>query len=243
MNARDVIYMIYKEKEQSVTSMGIEFADFTASLSHELNHVLLLASGYAGEDYHKGLQLEFVRKEQLNDLYRQNVYQYGDFCWIDFDDIEALDRLEAQEKAELLYLGHYKEALNSPFFNKLNNRFAYLAHDDGWYNKVFHKDKADYLEAMCHIIPNKLKKYKRSLLPMGLDLGNQLLSLAKEGILVDSYRSIKSRSSLEIPFYIIGEVKDLDDMYNNMERYKAKAGSVYGLVFHNKQWTIKSYQE
>lgn len=45
MKTRNVIYMIYNEKEQSVTSMGIEFAEFTASLSHELNHILLLASG------------------------------------------------------------------------------------------------------------------------------------------------------------------------------------------------------
>ncbi|CAM4451516.1 hypothetical protein FHS16_004094 [Paenibacillus endophyticus] len=243
MKTRDVIYMIYNEKEQSVTSTGIAFADFATSLSQQLNHVLLLVSGYAGEDYHKGLQLEFVRKEHLNDLYQQNVYQYGNFCWIDFDQVEALDRLDAQEKAELLYLGHYKKALNGPFFSKLNNRFVYLAHDDGWYNKVFHKDKTDYLDAMCHIIPNKLKKYKRGLLPMGLDLANQLLSLAQEGILVDSYRSIKSRSSLEVPLYIIGEVMDFDDVHNDMERYKAKAGSVYWLVFHNKQWTIRSYQE
>lgn len=115
MKTKDVIYMIYNENEQSVTSMGIEFIDFINCLTIEPNNILLLASGYTGEDFHYGLRLEFVRRENLNDLYRENVYSYGDFCWVDFDEIITLDDLTPHEKAELLYLGHYKQPLNSPF--------------------------------------------------------------------------------------------------------------------------------
>jgi hypothetical protein len=242
MKNKDVIYIIYNEEEQSATSMGIEFIDFGNSLTMELNNVLLLASGYIGEDFHSGIGLEFVRKEHLSGLYKENVYSYGDFCWVDFDGIASLDNLEPQEKAELLYLGHYKKALRSPFFDKLNNKFVYLAHDDGWYNKVFHKDKNDYIDMLRHLFPNRLKTYKKNVQPLSLDVGQQLVSLARDGLLIDLYRTIKSRNGVEIPFNVIGKIMDFDDVYNNMERHKAKAKSEYWLLYKNNQWMIKSYQ-
>ncbi|ULO06511.1 hypothetical protein H1230_26445 [Paenibacillus sp. 19GGS1-52] len=242
MKTKDVIYMIYNEKEQSLTSMGIEFIDFINSLTNELNNVLLLASGYTGEDFHYGLRLEYLRKEHLSDLYKENVHHYGDFCWMDFDNVASLDNLEPQEKAELLYLGHYKEALSSPFFEKLNNKYVYLAHDDGWFNKVFYKDKNDFIDVLRRLISNRLKSYKKNVAPLSHDVGEQLALLAKDGILVDLYRVIKSRNSLEIPFSVIGKIMDFDDVYNNMERHKAKANLEYWLMYKNNEWMIMSYR-
>ena len=40
---------------------------------------------------------------------RDGVYNYGDFCWVDFDEMEGLNELPGQILAELLYLGHVKE--------------------------------------------------------------------------------------------------------------------------------------
>jgi hypothetical protein len=166
MKKRDVIYMIYNEGEQSVTSAGIEFSDFINCLSIELNHILLLASGYFGADYHPGLRLDFVRNEQLHDLYKENVYSYGDFCWIDFDEVSSLDQLEPHEAAELLYLGHYKQPLGNPFFEKLNNKFVYLAHDDGWFNKIYYKDINQSVDVLRHLVSNRLKSYRRNVPPV-----------------------------------------------------------------------------
>ncbi|WP_268625163.1 hypothetical protein [Paenibacillus alvei] len=244
MKTRDVIYMIYNENEQSVTSMGIEFIDFINGLTTEPNNILLLASEYIGADYHYGLRLEFVRKENLNDLYKENVYSYGDFCWIDFDEITTLDKLEPYEKAELLYLGHYKQPLRSPFFEKLNNKFVYLAHDDGWFNKIFYKDKNQYIDVLASLVSNRLKSYRQDVLPLSRDIAEQLMLFAKDGILVDFYRNriIKSRKSIEIPFHVIGENMNFDDIYNNMERHKAKAESEYWLVYSKNEWSIRSYK-
>ncbi|MEK5255256.1 hypothetical protein NST74_17470 [Paenibacillus sp. FSL F4-0125] len=242
MKTKDVIYMIYNENEQSVTSMGIEFIDFINCLTIEPNNILLLASGYTGEDFHYGLRLEFVRRENLNDLYRENVYSYGDFCWVDFDEIITLDDLTPHEKAELLYLGHYKQPLNSPFFEKLNNKFAYLAHDDGWFNKIFYKDKNQYIDVLGRLVSDRLKSYRKNVSPLSQDMGEQLTLFAKDGILINFYRIIKSRNSIEIPFNIIGRIMDFDDVYNNMERHKAKANSEYWLVYKKEEWAIKSYK-
>ncbi|TCN01328.1 hypothetical protein EV294_101782 [Paenibacillus sp. BK033] len=242
MKSKDIIYMIYNEDEQSVTSMGIEFTDFINCFTFELNYILLLASGYAGEDFHSGVGLEFVTSENLNDLYNENVYSYGDFCWVDFNTVSALDNLVPQEKAELLYLSHYKQPLASPFFDKLDNKIVYLAHDDGWFNKIFYKDINNYIEVLRHLISFRLKSYKKNVRSLNVDVAEELAQMARDGILIDLYKLIKSRNGVEIPFNVIGKVYDFDDVYTNMERYKAKARLEYWLVYKNKEWSIKSYR-
>ncbi|MNT73390.1 hypothetical protein D3C72_2120890 [compost metagenome] len=54
---------------------------------------------------------------------------------------------------------------------------------------------------------------------------------ARDGILIELSRIIKSGNSVEIPITIIGKNMDFDDVYNNMERHKAKAKSEYWLVY------------
>ncbi|AIQ65428.1 hypothetical protein PSTEL_22255 [Paenibacillus stellifer] len=239
MKSRDIIYMIYNEIEQSVTSSGIEFREFINCLPVEPKHILLLASGYLGGDYHPELRLDYVRNEHLNDLYKENVYSYGDFCWVDFDEIGSLDQLEPHEKAELLYLGHYKQPLGNPFFEKLDNRFVYLAHDDGWFNRVFFKDINQSINMLRHLIPHKLTAYRRHVPPLSMDTGEQLMLLARDGILIELSRIIKARNSVEIPFTIIGQNMDFDDVYNNMERHKTKAKAEYWLVHCKNEWVIR----
>lgn len=143
----------------------------------------------------------------------------------------------------MLYLGHFKQPLNSAFFDKLNNKFAYLAHDDGWYNKIYIKDKNDHIETLANLLPYKLKPYrKKAVRRLNHDVAEQILEFAKDGILIDLYRTIKLRSSIEIPLNIIGQIGDFDDVYNNMERYKSKAKREYWLIYKKNQWIIKSYQ-
>jgi hypothetical protein len=41
---------------------------------------------------------------------------------------------------EILYLPHFGKSLITPFFNRINNNFVYLAHDDGWFCKLYCND-------------------------------------------------------------------------------------------------------
>jgi hypothetical protein len=62
---------------------------------------------------------------------------------------------------------------------------------------------------------------------------------ARDGLLIELSRIIKSRNSVEIPITILGKIMDFDDMYNNIERHKAKAKSEYWLVYRKKEWRIR----
>lgn len=242
MKTKDIIYMIYNETEESITSMGIEFQDFVQALPTDLNNLLLLKSGFIGKDYHYGLRLEYVRKENLEDLYKENVYSYGDFCWVDFESVEGLDELEPREMAELFYLGHLKKPVNSPFFEALKNKYAYLAHDDGWGNKTFYREKSDCLDVVRNLLPNRLESYKkRNVQPLNDEAAEQLLEMANNGLLIDLYQMIKSKNRVDIPIHEIGIIMDFNDVYDNMERYKAKANQLAWLTYTNKQWKINRY--
>ena len=46
--------------------------------------------------------------------------------WIDFSDVTMLKELTPLEISELLYFGHMKNSLHSPFFYKLQNDFVFL---------------------------------------------------------------------------------------------------------------------
>lgn len=50
-----------------------------------------------------------------------------DLCWIDFCDERKLNLLTPQEQAELLYIGHKKEPIRSPFYHQLQNKYVYLS--------------------------------------------------------------------------------------------------------------------
>lgn len=242
MKTRDILYMIHNDTEQSVTSMGMEFREFVSSLATGLQHVLLLESGYFGHDFHIGHQLEYVTNPNLPDLYQDNVYSYGNFCWVDFNDIPALDLLEPQEIAELLYLGHLKKPMHRPFWDKLGNRFAYLAHDDGWYNKIYYRDRGDYTAMLRNLFSLKLKGYtKKAIPPLSQAAAEQLMEHALGGVLIQMHRTLKSRSGVEIPYIVIGRYTDFDDVYNSMERYIGRARNEHWLICKNGEWSIKSY--
>ncbi|MDG0795069.1 hypothetical protein OMP38_32760 [Cohnella ginsengisoli] len=158
---------------------------------------------------------------------------------MDFAEAPALDQLEPQEKAELLYLGHYKQPLKSPFFDKLRNQFTYLAHDDGWFNKVFYKDARLYADMLTRLVANRLKPYGIDVPPLGQDVGERLTAFAKNGVLIESSRVVKSHADVEIPLHVIGKFMDYDDLYNNIEKYKSEARSQHWLAYKDGEWSLR----
>src|SRR5690606_13912669 len=106
--------------------------------------------------FHMNTKFDYVNQENIKQLITDNVYDYGDFCWLDFDDEEKLDLLSNEEIAELLFLGHMKNHLRAPFYGKLSNRFAYLADEDGLLNKTYYKSWVDFYHVLGTSIALKL---------------------------------------------------------------------------------------
>lgn len=239
---RDIIYINADLDESWVLYYGIEFKEFFAALPGSLSNLLLLAHDYYwGSLRSSSSFLDYVIGEQITDLAKQDIYMYGDFCWVDFDHESAIDLLEPQEIAELLYLSHMNKPLGSPFFSKLNNRFAYCAHDDGWRCKLYCRELREFAEVIANIVKSTVSTSKRrKIYPMTDELKTHFIKLSEDGLLIDFHNVSKEDRRISIPIYTIGKLDDMDDMYNNLNRYIGTSKFKGWLVHTNKNWFIES---
>lgn len=249
---RNLVYVHLNENKQYVLSCGIEFAEFTQSLSSLMNHLLLVKHRFDDGDYNLHTLLEYVPSERLIKLVKDDVYGYGEFCWIDFEEEEGLNDLSGQELAEILYLAHMKDHLKLPFYNKLQNRFVYLAQDDGWWNKVYYRNMKDFYRMLGFILAEKVKekgleknllgiRKKRIFPSIYMDLILNMKSMMKEGILISIKDAVQNRAGIEIPIWVIGDFSNMDDMYEEYEKV-AKSKFDAKLVFDKKtrEWRMYS---
>lgn len=250
-NQRDMVYIHLNEAKQYALTYGIEFAEFTESLSEFMNHLLLLKHHFDDGDFHLHTLLEYVPNGRLEKLARDDVYGYGDFCWIDFEEEDGLNELSGQELAELLYLGHTKDHLRPPFYQKLRNRFVYLSHDDGWWNKVYYRHTMDFYRMLGDVLAGKMTdikleknllgiKRKRSFPSIHVEHLLGLKRMMKEGILISIRDVAQNRSMVEVPIWVLGDFDNMDDMYEEYEKI-GRSKQDAKLIFDKKAREWKLY--
>ncbi|WP_053361380.1 hypothetical protein [Bacillus sp. FJAT-27251] len=247
---RDLLYVHLNDRDQYVLSCGIEFFEFARSLPDSIHNLLLLKHQYDDGDFNRHTLLHYVPEDRVAKLVAENVAGYGDFCWMDFEEAEGLNVMAPHEIAEILYLGHTKHHLKLPFYNQLGNRFAYLAHDDGWFNKVYYRNLNDFFRMLGNVIPEKIatRKPEKNLLgirkkrvypSISREILKSLNPAFKEGAVFSIHNVEQNRNRLEVPIWVIGDFLNMDEMYEEFSQ--AGNGSPDGrLVFDKKQreWTL-----
>lgn len=247
---RDLIYIHHHNLDQYVISYGIEFKEFMASFSSNLNYLLLLKHHFNDAEFNMHTLLEFVPQEKINKLINDGVYGYGNFCWLDFAEVEGLNELNGQEIAEILYLGHLKQHLKHPFYQKLTNRFAYLAHDDGWFNKIYYREMGDFYEMLGNVVGTKLSEIhtkktffnlrkSREFPPVPGKTLTQVSNFLREGLVISLRKREETRQRLEIPIWVVGDFLDMDDMYEEALKFE-NAPCQAKLVYEKKtnEWKL-----
>ncbi|ESU31560.1 hypothetical protein G3A_16140 [Bacillus sp. 17376] len=248
--SRDLLYVHLNERDQYVLSHGMEFHEFARVLSDSLNHLLLLKHRYEDGEFNRHTLFEYVPEDSVEKLVAANVHEYGDFCWIDFEEVEALNVLTAQEIAELLYLGHIKHHLKQPFYNQLDNRFVYLSHEDGWFNKIYYRNFNDFYRMLGTVLSGKLGEMKPEKTLLGIrkkksypavskEILKSLTPALKEGAVFSLKNIQQNRNRIEMPFWIIGDFANMDDMHD--EYKEASRSNPDGrLVFDKKvkEWSL-----
>lgn len=241
----DILYMHMQASERFVLFNGLSFREFTCSLPHGLNSILLLKHQYDGGDYNLNVLLESVSSDNITKLLKEDVRAYGDFCWIDFEEADSLEELDGRELAELLYVAHTKNHLDPPFFHKMNNQFVYLAQDDGWFNKVYFRSISTYYKMLGNLIPSKLEslkaertwlgiRKKKELPTIPLDIISSLAPILAEG-LVFSFRHVKfTRAKIEIPAWIVGDYLNMDEMHDDFIGRKVQGPDAF-ITFQRKE--------
>lgn len=235
---RDVFYINAFPENNEFVYYGMEFKEFYKFVPNRMNSILLLKSEYFGSRYSRSCNMAMVEGEEIEELLQENIYSYGDFCWVDYVDADGVDYLQPQKIAELLYLGHMFSPLESPFFEYIRNSYVYLAHDDGWFCRLYCRNYNDFSEIIANKIIDSVTSSRRKIYPMSEELKQQLLSLASDGLLIDFNNLLKCGKSIEIPIYQIGKFLDMDSMYNDIKMHIARSKYSAKLVHCNKSWKI-----
>ena len=214
-------------RNESIFS-GIRFVDFIKCTPLTISNILLPKPVYLGEKYCHNFEL-FEGADEIAFLASQNIYNYGDFCFVDYANADSVRSLSKEQVAELLYLMHIKEPLQFPFFDVLQNNYAYLSHDDGWYCKLYCKD----WQAPISIFLNKLLKSVQELFDDSISslpdsLAEKIVELSTLGLFVKLEISRQKNKvthkgkTATIKLYEVGEHDDIDNLFNNIKSIISK---------------------
>jgi hypothetical protein len=134
---RDYLYLWHEPQEKRLIASGIEFRDFVPSLQ-TVGGVVLLRHQFDEPSFDAASGLEFVRAASLARLADDDVYGYGDFCWVDFEREASLADLDDPAVAALTFFAHAARPLGDVQVPGLGNRFLFHGHDDGWSARIYY---------------------------------------------------------------------------------------------------------
>jgi hypothetical protein len=237
--ARTKIYINANYTKQEFIYTGIEFHEFEKYLKTPMENVLLLKANYLGNCFQKNFDLvegsDFVRE-----LTKEDVHNFGDFCFVDYTQPNCINQLKDEQIAELLYMAHMCNPLGSPFFETLGNRFAYLAHDDGWFCKLYCRCAEEFGDVLVGKIKDRISgKLRRKLREIDATVQKDLLRIAEGGILIDLDDTHTSEHQIIVEVYTIGEYTDMDVVYNQCQKLKDCATNHHYLKYNKNQWALE----
>jgi len=234
---RVIVYIKTNPKKNEIVYSGIEFAEFIRYLQQPIENLMIITGGCGcisgSTKYERGLEL-FEGYELVQKLTEKSDHIFGDFCFVDYSSPKNTEKLSEEQIAELLYLGHVFKSLHSPFFEALQNRFAYLAHDDGWYCKLYCKDLNDFIPVLCNKITSSIDVAE------GITdvIGEELFQLTTKGILFDLDKLCYKEGKISLEVYLVGEFLNMDTILNNLQKVKEKASKICILQNDEKGWNI-----
>jgi hypothetical protein len=243
---RDVFYISANFQENYFIYYGMEFKEFVSFNPVKMKNILITDGNFTGNNFNGNWMLETSNGcEGILELCEEDIYGLGNFHWIDYSDEVSLNNCSPEEKSEIIYLSHFCEPLKSPFFDKINNDFFYLAHDDGWFCKLYCKDMFIFRDILINkIIDNFFaKNRRRKIYPMSEDIKDVIFDLTKEGLLLDFSNLYTDKRCIELAFYSIGHYEDMDEMYNNLEQSKNRASIKGRIEYKNKTWKVYFYDK
>ena len=219
---------ISQEANEAVFS-GITFADFIECESIQVENLLLLKSSYIGDKQCYNFQL-LEGKDDIAKLALENIYHYGDFCFVDYANPESVRQLTGEQIAELLYMAHLFKPLKSPFLDTLQNNYVYLSHDDGWYCKLYGKEQQNFILILLGKLLKCLQKdFCNTVSSLPEKLVEKVAELSVHGLFIQldipkqRNKTTKKNKVALIRLYKVGEYKNMDDLFNNIEHLQSQS--------------------
>ncbi|MFD1032025.1 hypothetical protein [Metaplanococcus flavidus] len=223
------LYIYLNDADQFALFSGLTFAQFMDAMKMPKN-LLLLKHSYDDASYNMHTQMEFASQEEFPALRKSRTAKEGEFCWIDFRSEKQLNSLTPQEQAELLYIGHKKEAVRSPFYSTLLNEFVYLSTEDEQTTKIYFRNLERMNELVGNYFIQSIRRedhgqnfWRRKVKDMIPELPDEILkslkNLYREGILISLADPEKTKNTVELHIRQVEEISFMDDFWSDIDNY------------------------
>lgn len=239
-NADDYIKHLYvhtNELNQFVIFSGLNSREFISSVG-QLDNLLLLKHHQSNDEegsFNMHTRLAFIEQKEILKFAKMASDQKRDLCWMDFKSEKKLNLLTPQEQAELLYIGHKKEPIRSPFYHQLQNRFVYLETKDEKLVKVYVRDVEEIFQIIVNVFNNLISVKERAASfwrrrPMSIaptfneDDCNHFREELNDGALISVYRIEKPKVAYVLEVRNVSEYSFVDEIWddlNNILKYGA----------------------
>lgn len=147
-------------------------------------NILILSGDPIYSELNIDLNLEYISGKDLNDFYKEDVYSFGDFHWVDFDAEENLNNIDKLELAKILYLNHKGIPFDTFIFKSLNNKYAYIAHYDDYIVNVYVKNIEDYKYVIESKILKEFKGRKKYISNIPNEILEKIFDMCESGIMI-----------------------------------------------------------
>lgn len=231
-------YIKINEVDNKVTTSGVKFREFMEGIIEKPKNLLMFKGWSINSNIETNLGLEYVDNENIPAICEEEVYDFGDFQWIDFEEKNNLNKIDKAELAKMLYLNHTGKPYDTFLFESLNNKYTYIAHDDEYIVNVYMKNIKDYKNVINYKIKKELKGRKRFIADIPNEILDIIYALCKKGVVID----FEEAYSTGVSIYPIGDVKYIDDAHDKLDRYRNRrfSSEVINLDYDNnkKLWSI-----
>lgn len=244
---KEVIYIHLDSISNAVMSKGLTVQDFQASLRHEPENLLLLNPDADDGEYESHTGLHIVREAQVKLFFQRTQRRDTDeLKWIDFSDLHLVKQLTPIEISELLYFGHMKTHLHSPFFYKLQNNYVFLRVNEH-VNKIYYRHLDDFYyilaNKLCCTMTQEINSHQRGFFmkktyevaPIPLDILKSLKSALEDGVVFHFPDLTMENKDYHLPIYMVeDQLRKVEDIQYTKEMLVATL--IYSLK--TKQWSI-----
>lgn len=239
---KKVIYTQLDMISNSVLTKGIHPNDFYRAMSHLPENLLLLNPNCNDGEFENHTGFKIIRHNKVEEYFNGSLSRNEKREWIDFNDIHLLKQLTPIEISELLYFGHMKKHLHSPFFYKLQNNYVFLQLTDE-INKVYYRHINEFYCVLAQKIHQEITErvnHRRGLFKKVIDVPkieeeviSQLKTILQEGVIFHFEHLTWDDTHYRLPIYLV------EDRVRNVEDVTYSDDLLLAELCYDQQWTIQ----
>ena len=230
---QDYLYVHFDGISNSILTKGMGHEDFNRYTGNHPENLLLLNPYEREGEYEPHTGFRVIRGSE-------NVMQYfslmekqrtNELKWIDFKDYQALQRLTPNEISELLYFGHMKNQLRSPFFYQLQNNFAFFELTSKT-TKIYYREIEDFYGMLAKKVSSLVtqqinsnysffsRRKKCEIPEVPPEIVKDLKSTMQEGIVFNFSQTKWENEEYVVPIHVVEDNLRKVENYHFRKEYK-----------------------